>query len=87
MIRRRIVAPPIFLIVVLTASVCVCPVPALAQQSASVRDSLSLAELQSQAVQRDPRARQLDLLASQSALRQQNIDAARLPTVGAKGQA
>ena len=87
MIRRRKVAPPIFLLVVLTASVCVSPVPALAQKSALARDSLSLAELQSQAVQRDPRARQLDLLASQSALRQQNIGAARLPTVGAIGQA
>jgi len=83
MMRRRIVAP----LIVATMSACLWPVYAAAQQAAPVRDTLSLAELQSQAVQRDPRARQMDLLASQSALRQQNIAAAWLPAFGANAQA
>lgn len=50
------------------------------------RDSLELGDLQNQAVQNDPRTRQLDLLSSQSALRMQDIDASRLPTIGANAQ-
>ncbi len=57
-----------------------------AQQSAA-RDSLRLGDLQNRAVQHDPRTRQLDLLSSQSALRMQDIDASRLPTIGANAQA
>jgi outer membrane protein TolC len=52
------------------------------------RDSLRLGALQSEALRHDPRARQLDLLASQSALRLRNLDAERYPTLtfGALGQ-
>jgi outer membrane protein TolC len=56
-----------------------------AQQSVTP-DSLRLEQLQSQAVQHDPRGRQMDLLASQSALRMQDIDASRLPAVDANAQ-
>jgi len=56
-----------------------------AQQSAA-RDSLRLGDLQNRAVQHDPRTRQLDLLSSQSALRMQDIDASRLPVIGANAQ-
>jgi len=51
------------------------------------RDSLRLGDLQNRAVQHDPRTRQLELLSSQSALRMQDIDASRLPTIGANAQA
>jgi outer membrane protein TolC len=56
-----------------------------AQQSAAP-DSLRLGDLQNRAVQHDPRTRQLDLLSSQSALRMQDIDASRLPVIGANAQ-
>ena len=58
-----------------------------AQLPAVARDSIHLADLQNEAVRHDPRARQLDLLASQSALHMQDIDATRLPTIGANAQA
>jgi outer membrane protein TolC len=74
--------------IVLTAiSVCICPLTLHAQQAAAPHDSLRLADLQTRAVQHDPRTRQLDLLSSQSALRMQDIDASRLPTIGANAQA
>ncbi|MEO7218458.1 MAG: TolC family protein, partial [Gemmatimonadaceae bacterium] len=59
---------------------------ALRSQQTTVHDSLQLGDLQNQAVQNDPRTRQLDLLSSQSALRMQNIDASRLPTIGVNAQ-
>ena len=64
------------------------PAGGSAQQAAQPRDSLRLGVLQVEAVSRDPRARQLDLLASQSTLRQRSLDAERLPTLGlnARGQ-
>ncbi|HEU4565895.1 MAG TPA: TolC family protein [Gemmatimonadaceae bacterium] len=46
------------------------------------RDTLRLGALQDEAVRRDPRARQLDLLASQSALRLRSLGTERLPTLG-----
>jgi outer membrane protein TolC len=51
------------------------------------RDTVRLGDLQADAVHRDPRARQIDILASQSALRQRDIDASRLPSIGANAQA
>ena len=54
-----------------------------AQQPSIARDSLHLGDLQNAAVQTDPRARQIGLLASQSALRQQDIDVTRLPSLDA----
>lgn len=66
-------------------SICAGPVMLHAQQSAAP-DSLRLGDLQNRAVQHDPRTRQLDLLSSQSALRMQDIDASRLPVIGANAQ-
>lgn len=55
--------------------------PLRAQQG----DSLRLGALLDEAVRRDPRGRQLELLAAQSALRQQSIGAERLPTLNVVG--
>jgi outer membrane protein TolC len=50
-------------------------------------DSLQLGALQDTAVMRDPRGRELALLAEQSRLRQQNVSAQRRPTLTIEGQA
>lgn len=50
-------------------------------------DSLRLGALQDSAVMRSPRGRQLALLLEQSRLRQQNLNAQRLPSVSLEGQA
>ncbi|HXF23725.1 MAG TPA: TolC family protein [Gemmatimonadaceae bacterium] len=76
---------PVGAIVCAAIAICAAPVMLHAQQS-SARDSLRLGDLQNRAVQHDPRTRQLDLLSSQSALRMQDIDASRLPTIGANAQ-
>ncbi|HEX6060289.1 MAG TPA: TolC family protein [Gemmatimonadaceae bacterium] len=62
------------------------PLALRAQQPAA--DSLRLGTLHAEAVRRDPRARQLELLDAQSALRLRSIGAERLPTLGldARGQ-
>ncbi|MFN2566457.1 MAG: TolC family protein [Gemmatimonadaceae bacterium] len=57
-----------------------------AQQPSATRDTLRLDALQSDAVRRDPRARQLELLASQSGLRLRSLEAERLPTLSATAQ-
>jgi len=62
------------------------PCLAGAQNAAPLPDTLHLGDLQSRAVQLDPRARQLEILAAQSSLRESDIDATRLPTVGANAQ-
>ncbi len=46
-----------------------------------------LGSLQQDALRRDPRAREIDLLAAQSALRLRSIDSERLPALGVNGQA
>jgi outer membrane protein TolC len=51
------------------------------------RDSLRLSALYGEAVQRDPRQRQLQLYAEQTELRLRNIAAERFPTLSAEGQA
>jgi outer membrane protein TolC len=56
------------------------------QKTGVAPDTLRLQQLQDYAVQRDPRARQLELLAAQSSLRERNIDATRLPAIGANAQ-
>ena len=48
-------------------------------------DSLRLGALQTDALRKDPRVRQLDLLSAQSALRLRNLDAERIPTLGVNG--
>ena len=60
--------------------------PAQAQTPAS-RDTLRLGALQADATRLDPRALQIDLLASQSALRLRSIDAERMPSLAVNGQA
>jgi len=62
------------------------PSVARAQNAAVPRDTLHLGELQSRAVQHDPRARQIEMLGAQSSLRESDIDATRLPTVAANAQ-
>lgn len=57
-----------------------------AQQPQPAVDSLRLGALQSDAIRRDPRGRQLELLSSQSSLRLRSLDAERLPTFGVNGQ-
>jgi outer membrane protein TolC len=52
-----------------------------AQPVAATRDTLRLGELQAEAVRRDPRARQLGLLAAQDELRRRDLDAERLPSL------
>ena len=78
--RHRLV-----IVALVSLSISASPLVLQAQQTA-VHDSLQLGDLQNQAVQNDPRTRQLDLLSSQSALRMQDIDASRLPTIGANAQ-
>jgi outer membrane protein TolC len=62
--------------------------PSLAAAQPAPRDTLRLGDLQVEAERRDPRARQLALLASQTALRLRSLDAERLPTIAlaASGQ-
>ena len=61
-------------------------VTATAAATTAARDTLRLGVLQAEAVSHDPRAKQFELLASQSALRQRSLDAERLPTVGVNAQ-
>ena len=53
---------------------------------ATATDSVTLGALQAAAVQRDPRGRQMNILATQSALRQRSIAASQLPTLGVSAQ-
>lgn len=82
---RRYRAHSIAALAAVTAAVAVFVLPygASAQDSVPPRDTLHLADLQSRAVQSDPRARQLEILAAQSSLRESDIDANRLPAVSA----
>ncbi|MEO7103379.1 MAG: TolC family protein [Gemmatimonadaceae bacterium] len=73
--------------VLCTAAMFGAPFIAAAQYTAPPPDTLRLGELQSRAVQRDPRARQIEILAAQSSLRERDIDATRLPTLGANARA
>ena len=61
---------------------------ATAQQSAPASDTVRLGALQSAAVSRDPRGRQVELLASQSALRVRGLGSEWLPrlNIGAQAQ-
>jgi outer membrane protein TolC len=74
----------------LRASACVLSVAvaaaAAAQDRAAAGDPLQLAALQREARAADARARELELLASQTDLRLRNLDAERLPALSALGQ-
>jgi outer membrane protein TolC len=84
MSHRRAVTP----VIIVLSMLIFAPAPAArAQRIVPVHDTLQLADLQRQAVANDPRARQADLLATQSDLRQRDITAARLPTIGVGAQA
>ena len=58
-----------------------------AQRTMATDDSLRLGALQGDAVRRDPRARQLELLAAQAELRLRSLGAERLPSLGLLGLA
>lgn len=58
-----------------------------AQRAAGQGDTLRLGDLQRQAVARDPRAAQIDLLRDQTALRLHNLRTERLPSFGLSSQA
>ena len=53
----------------------------LSSASAQTQDTVRLGALQASALQRDPRAHALELLAAQSRLRRQTLDAERRPTL------
>ena len=55
--------------------------PWLAEAQGAGRDSLRLGQLYRDASSRDPRARQLELLSEQTALRLRSLDAERLPSL------
>ncbi len=59
---------------------------AVPAQGAVQRRTLTLDAAQAAAVKHDPRARQVDILAAQSALRRRTLDAERLPALGLAAQ-
>lgn len=78
---------PLRPLVVATAAIALAwPTAGHGQRSAASPDTLHLGALQAEAVRRDPRARQLELLGAQSELRLRSLDAERLPTVGLNAQ-
>jgi outer membrane protein TolC len=60
---------------------------AVAQTAGAAREPLRLPALQRAARERDARAKELELLSAQTALRVRNIEAERLPSVSVLGQA
>ncbi|MEP6732840.1 MAG: TolC family protein [bacterium] len=62
------------------------PVAAVSAQTPA-SDTLRLGALQMSALQRDPRARELELLSAQSRLRQKNLDAEQRPSLSVESQA
>ena len=63
------------------------PTAADSLRPGALSDSLRLGTLQDSAVMRDPRGRELALLAEQSRLRQQNLAAEKRPALSIEGQA
>ena len=78
----RVGVLPLLLSVQLTV---LAAVPAAARAQGPNRDTLRLAELQNVAAQRDPRARQIGLIAAQTDLRLRNIRAERMPALTVVG--
>jgi outer membrane protein TolC len=66
------------------AALCLYTSPLTAQTSS---DSLRLSALRKSATERDPRAREIELLTEQSALRLKTIDADKLPAISTEAQA
>jgi len=73
----------------LVACLLAAHAPAASAQTArgAAREPLQLPALHREALDRDARAKELDLLSAQSALRVRNIEAERLPSVSVLGQA
>jgi len=70
------------------ALLCACPSPALAQPSGQGGGpTLEVGGLYQSAIDADPRLRALQLQADQTDLRLRNIEAERLPSINAEGQA
>src|SRR4051794_29555216 len=61
--------------------------PTFAASAQTASDSLRLSDLRATALNHDPRAAELELLASQSALRIRNINADLKPTLSVEGLA
>jgi outer membrane protein TolC len=80
--RRLAIAPPVALTVLTLAS----GVAGAQQAPPATPDTLRLDALQLDAVRRDPRGEQLELLAARTALRLRTLDAERLPTLGLNSQ-
>lgn len=64
----------------------VCGTGSAAAQSSPAARTFDLATLQQAAIESDPRAAQVGMLATQSDLRQRNIQAGRLPSISVEGQ-
>src|ERR1700704_686049 len=77
----------ILLIAMLTFVLCVQGAIVWAQPQPSLQGPLQLGALQQQALDADPRMRELQLYESQTALRLRTIEVERLPSVTALGQA
>ena len=69
----------------LTLGVCATLIPSALLQ-AQTADTVRLSALQESALQRDPRMREMDLLAAQTRLRLRNLSAERLPSLSVAGQ-
>ena len=79
---------PLRLVSALTFAVCARAIVVFAQPTATPsKTPLQLEALQRQAVDADPRMRELQLYESQTALRRRTIEAERLPSVVVLGQA
>ena len=78
---------PRLLIPILTSVLCVQATIVWAQPQPSSQGPLQLGALQQQALDADPRMRELQLYESQTALRLRTIEVERLPSVTALGQA
>lgn len=69
------------------ALACIALASASAHAQTPASDSLRLGALHTGAMRRDPRAREVALLAAQSRLRQRNVDAEQRPSLSVEGQA
>ena len=69
------------------ALACIALASASAYAQTPASDSLRLGALHTGAMRRDPRAREVALLAAQSRLRQRNVDAEQRPSLSVEGQA
>jgi outer membrane protein TolC len=69
------------------AAVTACVFPLIAVRAQVATDTLRLADVRAAALARDARSAEIELLAQQSRLRLQSIDAERLPALSTEGRA